>query len=57
MWVYLILIGAWKTVVRVLAGPEISSVRYWIQTGNGTHPASYPVDTECAFRGDKVAGA
>jgi len=31
--------------------------RHHVQTGSGTHPTSYPVDTEGSFSGGKADGA
>jgi hypothetical protein len=33
------------------------SLRHRVQTGSGTHPASYPMGTGGSFPGDKAAGA
>jgi hypothetical protein len=43
--------------VRFPAGAENLSLRHLVQTGSGTHPVSYPMDTEGSFPRDKTVGA
>jgi len=43
------------TVVQSLQ--ERGRFSHRVQTGTGTHPASYPVGSGGPFIGDKVAGA
>jgi hypothetical protein len=47
------------TGVRLLTGGNDGtfSLRHHVQTGFGTHPASYRMGTECSYRRDKAAGA
>jgi hypothetical protein len=42
--------------VRVPPGAENFSLYYRVQTGYGTHPASYPMDARGSFPGDKAVG-
>jgi hypothetical protein len=34
---------------QFLAGGDILSLCHYVQTGSGTHPATYPVGTRCLF--------
>jgi len=43
--------------VRFLAGTGNFSLRHYVQTGSGAHPASYPTGIRCSFTGGKTAGA
>jgi hypothetical protein len=43
--------------VRLPAGAGNFSLRHHVQTGSGTHPASYPMGTRDSFSGRKAAGA
>jgi hypothetical protein len=43
--------------VRFPAGAGNFSLRHHVQTGSGSHPASYPVGTGGSFPGGKAAGA
>jgi hypothetical protein len=38
-------------------GNEFFSFHYRVQTGSGTHPASYPMGTGGSFPGGKADGA
>jgi len=42
----------WMTRVQFLAGAENFSLHHHVQTGSGSHPASYPMGT-----GGKMARA
>jgi len=42
--------------VRFPAGAGNFSLPHHVQTGSGTHPASYPMGTGGSFPGDKAAG-
>jgi hypothetical protein len=41
--------------VRFPVGAGNLSLRHRVQTGSGTHPASYPVGTGCSFPSGKAA--
>jgi hypothetical protein len=41
--------------VRFRAGAGNFSLRHIVQTGSGTHPASYPMGTSGSFPGSKAA--
>jgi len=43
--------------VRIPAGAGNFSLRHRVQTGSGTHPASYPTGTRGSFLGGKVTRA
>jgi hypothetical protein len=43
--------------VRVPAEPGNFFLHHRVQTGSGTHSASYPMATRGSFPGDKAAGA
>jgi hypothetical protein len=43
--------------VRIPVGVGNFSLRHLIQTGSGSHPASYSMGTRGSFHGDKAAGA
>jgi hypothetical protein len=43
----------WKAGVRFPGGERESSFLYSVQTGSGTHPGSYPMDTRGGFPGVK----
>jgi hypothetical protein len=43
--------------VRFPAGTGNVSLHHRVQTGSGTHPASYPMGTGGSFHGGKAAGA
>jgi len=45
------------TAVQFTAGSGIFSLRLRVQTGPGTHPASYQMGTADFFSGDKASGA
>jgi hypothetical protein len=42
--------------VRVPAGAGNLSLHHRVETGSGTHPASYPVGARGSFPGGKAAG-
>jgi hypothetical protein len=44
-------------LVRFPAGAGNFCLRHHVQTGPGTHPASYPMGTGCTLPGDKAAGS
>jgi hypothetical protein len=48
---------SWMAEVRFLTEARDFSLLHSVQTGTGTHPASYPMGTRGSFPGDKVAGS
>jgi hypothetical protein len=47
----------WGSRVRYPAGTGSFSLHHRVQSGSGTHPASYPMDTRGSYPGGKAAGA
>jgi hypothetical protein len=43
--------------VQFPAGVRIFSLRYFVQTGSGAHPTSYPMDIGSFFPVGKATGA
>jgi hypothetical protein len=43
--------------IRFPAGPGNISLRHHVQTGSGTHPASYPMGNRGSFRGGEMGAA
>jgi len=46
----------WTTGVQFMSGKGYFSLHHHVQTGPGTHPASYPVSTRGSFPGVKLLG-